>query len=417
MQSSKKISLLRIWVGKYLPVEHIFFKEKPGNKSKLAGLYFRRWVLHPVRRKIARYYLKFLRNTFGLKVVGITGSAGKTTTKEMLKSILMTDGQTIASIKNIDPIYNIPQTILKCRPKTKYLVLEMGVEYPGEMDFYLWLAQPDVSVITNIFPTHTEFFGDKYGVFKEKMKIATRLRGLDYVVVNSEDSLLKNVGKHTKAKLVKFGKGTDIFATDITHSIKGTKYTLVIEKSKINVRIPFIGRQFVNNSLAASAVANTFGIKMDKIKKGLSSFEKPSNRMKTFYTKKGALVIDDSYNNNPEAAIEALRTFNEVANDKKKIVIFGDMLELGDLKVKYHQKLGKILSGYNLDLLIGVGEASKELISQAKVKMDKNKCFWVEDRSGVYDIIVDRLNKETAVLIKGSRALQLDILANKIKNI
>lgn len=283
------VKLIQTWVGKGLPVEHIFVKDKHKDKRALIGLYLRRWLLHPLRRKVARYYLNFLRNSYGLKVVGITGSAGKTTTKEMLKSILLTDGKTIASIKNIDPIYNIPQTILKCRPKTKYLVLEMGVEYPGEMDFYIWLAQPDVSVITNIFPTHTEFFGDKDGVFKEKIKIATKLRSIDYVVVNYEDSLLKDAGKYTEAKSVFFGKGTDIFATDITHSVKGTKYTLAIEKSKINVQIPIIGRQFVNNSLAASAAANIFGISKDKIKKGLSSFEKPPNRMKTFYTKKGCI--------------------------------------------------------------------------------------------------------------------------------
>jgi len=417
MQLSSNNSLIQAWVGKNLPSEHIFIKDKNTDKSKLMGLYFRRWLLHPVRRKVARYYLMLLRNFFGLKVIGITGSAGKTTTKEMLKSILQRQESTVASIKNIDPIYNIPQTILKCRPNTKYLVLEMGVEYPGEMDFYVWLAQPDVSVITNIFPTHTEFFGSREGVYKEKVKIIKYLKNNDHAVLNHEDDLLRLAGKNTKANILFFGKGTKTSASDIVYSEEGTIYTLSIGESKISVQIPIIGRQFVNNALAAVAVAKIFGIKKENIKKGLLKFEQPPNRMNTFYTKKGALIIDDSYNNNPEAAIEVLRVFEKVAKSRKKIIVFGDMLELGDLKVKYHQKLGKMLSGYNLELLVGVGEASRELIKTAKSKMDKEKCVWVNDRSGVYDIIVGRLQRDTAVLIKGSRSLQLDKVADKLKEI
>ena len=114
-------------MGKDLPIEYIFIKDKPKNINIIINIYIKRWILHPIKRKVARYYLMFLRNIFGLVVIGITGSAGITTTKEMLKAILSEDGDTVASIKNIDPVYNIPRTILKCCYKTKYIVLEMGV--------------------------------------------------------------------------------------------------------------------------------------------------------------------------------------------------------------------------------------------------------------------------------------------------
>lgn len=400
-----------------MPIEHIIIKDKPEQLDELISLYFKRWFLHPVKRKIARYYLIFLRRFFGIIVVGITGSAGKTTAKEMVKAILSKKGSTVASIKNIDPIYNIPGAILKCGRKTKYLVLEMGVEFLGEMDFYLWLATPDISVITNIYPTHTQFFSDEKGVFKEKIKIIKYLSKDNYAVLNREDKLLSKASKNTKAKVIFFGKGSKIVAENISYSEKGTKYTLRMGKSKIVVQIPIIGRQFVNNSLAAATVAKILGVPDELIKKELESFEKPPHRMNAFYTKEGAYVLDDSYNNNPEAAIETLETFERIASNKKKVVVFGDMLELGRLEEKYHKKLGRILSGYNINLLVGVGDASRVLVKEAGRRMDKNKCIWVKNHEGIYDIIAGKIDKNTAVLIKGSRALKLEKIVDKLNKI
>src|SRR3989344_3528645 len=136
MHSDKNINpILKWWMTPKLPAEHIFIKpeDRPKGAINSIKIYSRKWVLHPLKRRIAKYYLILLQKCFGLKVVGITGSAGKTTTKEMLASILKQRGETIYSYANIDPVYNIPTTILKCSPSTKYLILEMGVEYHGEM--------------------------------------------------------------------------------------------------------------------------------------------------------------------------------------------------------------------------------------------------------------------------------------------
>jgi UDP-N-acetylmuramoyl-tripeptide--D-alanyl-D-alanine ligase len=412
MQSEN--GLVNMWVGKNLPSEHTHIKERPGNTSELLVLYFKRWVAHPIKRKIAKYYLAVLRKYFGLKVIGITGSAGKTTAKEMLKSMLSLKGKTVASFENIDPVYNIPQTILKCRFDTKYLVLEMGIEYPGEMDFYMWLARPDISVITNIFPTHTEFFGDKEGVFKEKVKIIKTLDKNSAAVLNADDPLLQKAEEITEAKVLFFGSGSDYKASNIKITQKGTLFTLHTKKSKYDIHIPIIGRQFVANTLSAIVVTEMLGVGKGAIQKGLSSFDVPPNRMKILHSKSGAVLIDDSYNNNPEAAIEALKTFDEVAEDKKKIVIFGDMLELGDLEVKYHKKLGKILAEQNLSVLVGVGKASSDTVETAKKKMGKDKCFWVKDRSGVLKVLKGKMDKDTAVLIKGSRGIKLDEILDEI---
>ena len=200
---------------------------------------FKKWVIHPIKRRVAKYYLWFLRKFTSIKVIGITGSAGKTTTKEMLASILKLDEKTVYSFANIDPVYNIPTTILKCTLSTKYLILEMGVEYPGEMDFYLWLAQPDIGVITNIFPTHTEFLKDIEGVLEEKSKLIKSLSKNSFAVLNESDSRLKSLVNKTKAKIIWFNG---------------------------------------ENSDAARKVAEVFGVSPENIKKGLKNFDRPKHR-------------------------------------------------------------------------------------------------------------------------------------------
>src|SRR3989338_4284515 len=123
----------------------------------------------------------------------------------MVTSILRQKGKTVSSYANIDPIYNIPSTILKCRPTTRFLVLEMGVEYPGEMDFYLWLAKPDIAVLTNIFPTHTQFFKDTAGVFREKSKLVRSLSKSDIAVLNSDDAKVRSLKNEIKSKIILYG--------------------------------------------------------------------------------------------------------------------------------------------------------------------------------------------------------------------
>lgn len=138
-------------------------------------------------------------------MVGVTGSAGKTSTKEMLYSILKEKGKAERSPANIDPTFNIPTTILRCKSPIKYLVLEMGVEFPGEMDFYLWLAKPQIGIITNIYQTHTLFFKNPTGVAKEKGKLIKNLNRKDTAILNENNPHTRQLGKETKAKVIWFG--------------------------------------------------------------------------------------------------------------------------------------------------------------------------------------------------------------------
>jgi len=317
-------------------------------------------IYHPVKNILAKYYLIFLKSFTGIKVIAITGSAGKTTTKEMTASILRRAASTVWSKDNIDPVYNIPATILRCTPATKYLVLEMGIEYPGEMDFYLGLVKPDVAVITNIFPTHTEFLGSVEGVFREKSKLVLSLDKDSYAVLNRKDAKLKSLPERLRAKVVWFEGG---------------------------------------NMDAARAVGNIFGVGRKDMEAGLKNFDRLGHRLRVIRLISGATLLDDSYNSNPEALLATLREFNKMA---------GDMLELGKLEESEHRRVGREVVKSDFDAVIGVGKAVKFLIDEVKKGSGKTETYLFRDQTSVLPALKPLAVKDSFILIKGSRSIGLD---------
>lgn len=367
----KKInSLIQWWVTPKLPPHDVYAKHN----------IFSQWLIHPIKRRLARRRLLSLQKNTRIKVIGITGSAGKTTTKEMLAAILKLDGKTVYSIENIDPVYNIPNTVLKCGSDTKYLILEMGVEYPGEMDFYLWLAKPDIGIITNIFPTHTEFLGNIEGVFKEKSKLVLSLTDDDTAVLNEDDKKLKSLTGKISAKTIWFPSDTD---------------------------------PFVENSNAARVAAKVFGIKGETIEKGLVSYKKPPHRLQIIKHKSGAMIIDDSYNSNPWAAIETLEYFKKIAKGRR-VAVLGDMLELGEYDETGHRELGRKVAKSGFDTVIGVGNSSKFLIDEVRKGSGSTKTGLFSGWKFALPAVKVLLGKDTSVLVKGSRSMNLDKLVDAL---
>jgi len=291
----------------------------------------------------------------------------------------------------------------------------MGVEYPGEMDFYLWLAEPDVGTVLNVYPTHTEYLNNVQGVNEEKSKMITRLKGAGVAVLNKNNRYTRAMGKATKAKIVWFGDEGEISAVNsklIQFSI--TQFTLISPRGKINVQLPLPGKQFVENALAASAIAYSLDFSLAIIKKGLERFEKPEHRMNLVKHPSGAIIVDDSYNNNPEAAISAVKTLIAMAGNNKKGVVMGDMLELGQCETKEHQRVGEYLGQSQLEFLIGVGKASEYLVAAARKKSANKKTYWAKDYQEAYLKLKKYLKPGFFILIKGSRSIGLDRLVNLI---
>lgn len=355
--------LIQWWVTPKLPKQHYVGKN---NFSDL----LKTWFFHPVKRRIAKIYLIILRKFFGLKVIGITGSAGKTTTKEMLASVLKRKYKTVWSKDNIDPVFNIPTTILRCLPGTKYLILEMGVEYFGEMDYYLWLAKPDVGIITNIFPTHLLYLKNIKGVAKEKGKLVKNLNKSSVAVLNSDNKFSKQLSKDVKAKILWFNP---------------------------------TGDPETSNKKAVEVLCKYLGVEDDSVEKGLEKYSKQKNRLNLYKHKSGAFIFDDTYNSNPEALISTLKVFMEKAGKNKKVVVLGDMLELGEKEVEFHKKMGRELEKLKIYKVIGVGKLSKYFGG-------KNYSTW----QNALPEVKKYLKPKTYILLKGSRSIGLDNLVDRL---
>ncbi|HJY99046.1 MAG TPA: UDP-N-acetylmuramoyl-tripeptide--D-alanyl-D-alanine ligase [Patescibacteria group bacterium] len=381
MQKKYINPIIQWWVTPKMPSVHL------GDKTSL----FKKWLIHPVKRRLARWYLVFLKRLGRIRVVAVTGSAGKTTVKEMLSSILAQDGETVYSKENIDPVYNIPSTILSATPSTKYLVLEMGVEYPGEMDFYLWLAKPDVAVITNIFPTHTEFLGNIEGVLKEKSKLALGIPPGGSVVLNAGDKLLVNLSK----------------------------------KLPLNVKIIWFENDlspFVGNANAAKAAAEAFSLSASEIRRGLEAYPNPPHRLEIIKHPSGAVILDDSYNSNPWAAITTLNYFNDLVRksrkkDVKKIAVLGDMLELGKFNEEGHRLLGRLVAKSGFTAVIGVGKSTSFILDEVKLKSKKTETYSFSDPFAALPIVRSYLDKNSFILVKGSRSIGLDKIVDKLSRL
>ena len=404
-QLLKKIS------GGNLPKEHRDLAKimRIKSNSEKARVLIRLLIIHPLKRRIAKYYLVLLRKTFGLKVIGITGSAGKTTTKEMLLGILRLCEKTVASYENIDSVFNIPTTILKCVPGTKYLILEMGVEYPGEMDFYLWLAKPDIGIITNIFPTHTQFFKNVHGVFKEKKKLVEVLTSDDKAILNANDKFLNTLKNKLSSEIIWYGSKAEIYSSKVEVTKEGkTKFNLVYENNQIGIEIPMIGMQYVENALAAITCAKNLNIDFTKIEIGLKNFSPPKHRMQILNKSGGVKIYDDAYNNNPMAAKTTIDNFMKNNKENSKIIVFGDMLELGADEIKFHDEMGSFISEYKTDALICVGKRSEYTAKAASRKLAN--VYFFNDLNRIPLIIKKHLGKNTDILIKGSHSLHLEQL-------
>lgn len=349
-------------------------------------------------------------------MAGVTGSAGKTSTKEMLYSILKQKGKAERSPANIDPTFNIPTTILNCKPSTKYLVLEMGVEFPGEMDFYLWLAKPHIGIITNIYQTHTLFFKNPRGVAKEKGKLVKNLNRQDIAVLNEDNPHTKQLANETKVKVIWFGEKSYVRADNvsISENLRST-YKLNIGDLSEKITLPVFGEQFIENSLAAAAAAHSLGANLTQIKSGLENFTPQEHRMTPIRLKNGALVLDDSYNNNPSAAKKAIETLKRVAGKRKTIVVIGDMLELGKEENKRHKELGKFIARSGINYLIGVGPLSHYLIQEASKTIGNKHVWWVEGAEKVLPLLKPLLKKQTIALVKASRSIGLDRVVTELR--
>ena len=335
------------------------------------------------------------------KVVAITGSAGKTSTKDMIASVLKEKYKILKTPGNLNGQIGLPLNILAYKDEPVW-VLEMGMNDFGQLKELSSIASPDVAVITNIGTAHIGILGSRENILKAKLEILEGMNDKGVLVLNGDNDLLKTV--KTDLKQVTFGleSSNDIVATDI--KMDGEKTICKIENNEIE--IPVMGEVFVYNALAAYAVGKLFSLTPEEIKNGIASFQMSNNRMNTIKTTKFT-IINDTYNANPDSVKSAIKTLGTFKN--RKVAILGDMLELGENEIKYHQEIGEFCNE-KIDVLITIGVLSKNMFD----KFTKEKYFFKTNEEAETKL-KDILKQDDVILVKASHSMKLDTIVNFLK--
>lgn len=364
--------------------------------------------------KLASYLLLKLPNIFK---IAVTGSSGKTTTKDMLFDLGNLIGPTVAPVGSYNNEIGMPQTILECDDKTKVLILEMGAREVGNIKKLCQIAKPDTSILLNIGSAHIEIFGSKELILKTKSEIIECLNADDVAVLNHEDETFSK--QKTKAKVVSFGlSGADVSAKNVLLNDKAqASYELEFEGKVSQVNLKLVGAHQVSNSLAAAAVFLKKGLDIDLVAKTLSnSTPKSKWRMQVEVNSKNVTVINDSYNANPESMKAAIRTLKQVGANKETFLILGEMLELGADSIHMHQEVAALIQKLNIKKTLVVGNGAKIISDYLSKNAYEGRLEFCRDIDSAISKTKEMVEINDVVLVKASRAIGLERVANALMN-
>lgn len=369
---------------------------------------------HLARINLARLYAKFYP---GSKFIGVTGSVGKTSTVQASVAVLKSKMEVLATSPNLDPVLNIPITLLKCRPKHKKVILEMGIEYPGEMDFYLSLVRPETAILTRIYLAHSEFLGDIEDIVAEKEKLLKQLPDRGLAILNWDDPLIRALAEGTKARVFFYGtdeKNCHIWAGNMRIEDFRMVFELNYGVERIVVKSQFLGLHQVYPLLAAASLGVSMNLQLVNIRDALEKVEPPEHRLQPLPGLNGSIILDDTYNSSPIAAEEAIETLSQVLA-RRRIVVLGEMRELGEYSEQLHRELARQIYKTKIDLVfIGGGDARFVADELLKLGFIKERIQQNLQNSQIVASLIKVVAKGDVVLVKGSRALKMDEVVQRI---
>lgn len=350
------------------------------------------------------------------KVVAITGSNGKTTTKDMTAAVLATQFNVHKTFANFNNEIGVPMTILSMEPNTEVLVVEMGMDRYGQLDFLSKLAEPDVAVITMIGEAHIEFFGTRDHIADAKMEITHGLKEDGELVINGDEPLLTTKAKEVSQEVLTFGSlDNNMRAMDIVSDATKTSFK-VATWPEVDFTINMIGAYNVFNALAALSVGNIYHIPVDKMQKALASFDLTANRTEWLEAKNGAKILSDVYNSNPTAVKEVLYAFEQVPTSGKRIVVLGDMLELGEKAAEMHSDLAQAINPDRIDSVYLCGELMGYLAEKLREKFDETQIhhYQKDDLLTLTSDLKNELMPDDIVLLKASHGIHLENVVSEL---
>ncbi|GAB4400246.1 MAG: UDP-N-acetylmuramoyl-tripeptide--D-alanyl-D-alanine ligase [Anaerolineales bacterium] len=359
-------------------------------------------------QQIARFWRRKLPN---LRVVGITGSVGKSTTKETIAEVLGIKYRTLKSPGNLNNEIGLPLTLLRLGSGYERAVLEMGFYVPGEIQFLCDIAQPQIGVVSNVGTVHAERAGSQEAIFRGKSELPQALPQDGVAILNFDDPWVRKMEEKTKARVFFYGLSPEahLWADQIEGlGLDGIRFRMHYGKEILHMRVPMIGRHSIHTALRAAAVGLNDGLSWQEILEGLSQGH-AQLRLVAARSKNGALILDDTYNAAPESMLAALNLLDEL--DGRKIAVLGDMLELGPYEKQGHELVG-LRTAQVAKVLITLGTRGHMIAEAARrAGMKSSAIMEYEEIDPIVDWLMKNLTSNDAVLIKGSHGLRMDRIA------
>ena len=347
------------------------------------------------------------RASLSLKVIAITGSNGKTSTKDFVAATLAKKFRVTKTEGNFNNHVGLPQTMLAARRDDDIAVWEIGMNHPGEIAALAKLARPDVAIITNIGVAHIEFMGSREAIAEEKGALAAAVAPNGTLILNADDGFSEGIAKRTSARVVLAGiENGSVRATDISQNSTGSEFTILEGAHRCRAQLPVPGIHMVQNAMLAVAAGRAFGLSLEECAVGLASTPLTKARLQ-IRDIGGIQFIDDSYNANPDSMKAALRTLVELDADGRRIAVLGEMGELGAESERGHREVGEAAAALRIDELIAVGAMGATMARAAQAAGLEN-CVAVDSAREA----AERLGKSAApgdlILVKGSRAARME---------
>lgn len=360
---------------------------------------------------------KAWRARFEVRVVGVTGSVGKTTTKELIHAVLSQRYRTLKSPGNRNNEIGLPLTLLNLRPEHERVVLEMGMYTTGEIALLCELAQPVIGVVTMIGPVHMERVGSMEGIVKAKQELVEALPANGVAVLNMDDERVMQMAAHTQARIFTYGlnRHADLWASDIqSMGLQGVRFTLHDQHESLSLKLPMLGRHSVHTALRAAAVGLVEGMSWEAIVDGLT-VQRSQLRLVTVPGPQNSLLIDDTYNSSPDSALAALNLLRDL--DGRHVAVLGDMLELGYVEEEAHRLVGRRVADV-AQMLVTVGLRGRWIAEEAlKVGMSPQRVLIAEDAETAVSFLSDLIQANDIILVKGSLGMRMDRIVTALGKI
>ena len=360
-----------------------------------------------------------VRRKWGMPIIGVTGSAGKTTTKEMVAAVLGKKFTVLRSVGNLNNEFGLPLCLLRVERYQNIGVLEMGMSAKGEIRKLASIAEPNEGVVTNVNPVHLEFFKSVDEIAEAKAELIQGLHDPKVAYLNNDDTRVRSMSHGFSGKVVTYGvRSAATFGVQRMRDLglDGTAFTVRHAGKDYEFILPLLGQHNVVNAVAAVAVGATHEVPWDDMREAIGELKPEKMRGEVIKFREGFAVIDDSYNSNPKALTEMIRFLARVSGFQRKILVAGEMLELGSEGTTLHRDCGREAARAGLSLVVAVQGRAKEILDGAReAGMDLSRLKFVRDAVQAGDVLARTVQKGDLVLIKGSRGVRLEQAINTLR--